>query len=72
MSFFGIKQGLPFALYRYDDINQSDTIETVAGKSISKIAHLRLYKRRWSLEKLTAERADKGHARRECLGLFAD
>ena len=36
MSFFGIKQGLPFSLYRYDDINQSDTIETVAGKAISK------------------------------------
>jgi len=36
MSFFGIKQGLPFALYRYDDITQADTIETVAGKSISK------------------------------------
>ena len=36
MSFFGIKQGLPFSLYRYDDINQSDTIKTVAGKAISK------------------------------------
>jgi exodeoxyribonuclease VIII len=36
MSFYGIKQNLPFSLYRYDDITQADTIETVAGKSISK------------------------------------
>ena len=36
MSFFGIKQGIDFAEYRSDDINQLDTIETVAGKSISK------------------------------------
>jgi exodeoxyribonuclease VIII len=36
MSFFGIKQGIDFAEYRSDDINQRDTIETVAGKAISK------------------------------------
>ena len=36
MSFYGIKQGIDFADYRSDDINQSDTIETVKGKAISK------------------------------------
>ena len=36
MSFFGIKTGIDFAEYRADDINQSDTIETVKGKAISK------------------------------------
>jgi len=36
MSFYGIKTGIDFAEYRSDDINQRDTIETVAGKSISK------------------------------------
>jgi len=36
MSFYGIKQGIDFADYRSDDINQLDTIKTVAGKAISK------------------------------------
>ena len=36
MSWQGIRQGIDFAEYRSDDINQSDTIETVKGKAISK------------------------------------
>ena len=36
MSWHGIRQGIDFSEYRSDDINQSDTIETVKGKAISK------------------------------------
>ena len=32
----GIHHGVPFATYRACDITQTDTIETVAGKSVSK------------------------------------
>lgn len=33
---YGIHEGLSFAQYRADDITQSDTIQTVAGKAVSK------------------------------------
>lgn len=36
MSWYGVRQGIDFAEYRSDDINQRDTIETVKGKAISK------------------------------------
>jgi len=36
MSFYGIKQNLPFALYRADDISQKDTWATVSEKAVSK------------------------------------
>ncbi len=36
MSFYGIKTGIPFDLYRSDDITPNDTIQTVADKAISK------------------------------------
>jgi exodeoxyribonuclease VIII len=36
MSFYGIKQNIPFALYRADDITQKDTWATVSEKAVSK------------------------------------
>lgn len=33
---YGIHEGLSFAQYRADDITQADTIQTVAGKAVSK------------------------------------
>lgn len=36
MSFLGIKQNIPFSLYRSDDITQSDTWQTVTDKAVSK------------------------------------
>lgn len=32
----GIHEGVPFSIYRSDDITQSDTIETIQGKAVSK------------------------------------
>jgi len=36
MSFLGIKQNIPFSLYRSDDITQRDTWQTVTDKAVSK------------------------------------
>jgi len=36
MNFLGIKQNIPFDLYRSDDITQSDTWQTVTDKAVSK------------------------------------
>ena len=75
----GIHEGVPFDLYRADDITQADTLESVKGKAVSKSMLIEFDKdpKAWKVsERKKATAAMKGGSLFDCLltdaGSFSD